>query len=52
MECLYNVYTNNKTNKYVSSHATCKNFHPLEVVSRLSDPQLQMSENYSDVTKW
>ena len=26
------------------------NFHPLEVVSR--DPQLQVSENYSDLTKW
>ena len=25
------------------------NFHPLEVVSR--DPQLQVSENYSDLTK-
>ena len=28
------------------------NFHPLEVVSRWRDPQLQMSENYSDLTKW
>ena len=28
------------------------NFHPLEVVSRWRDPQLQVSENYSDVTKW
>ena len=28
------------------------NFHPLEVVSRLRDPQLQVSENYSDLTKW
>ena len=28
------------------------NFHPLEVVSRYSDPQLQVSENYSDLTKW
>ena len=26
------------------------NFHPLEVVSRLRDPQLQVSENYSDLT--
>ena len=25
-------------------------FHPLEVVFR--DPQLQVSENYSDLTKW
>ena len=29
-----------------------RNFHPLEVVSRLRDPQLQVSENYSDLTKW
>ena len=27
------------------------NFHPLEVVSRWRDPQLQVSENYSDSTK-
>ena len=28
------------------------NFHPLEVVSRWLDLQLQVSENYSDLTKW
>ena len=28
------------------------NFHPLEVVSRWRDPQLQVSENSSDLTKW
>ena len=28
------------------------NFHSLEVVSRWRDPQLQVSENYSDLTKW
>ena len=28
------------------------NFHPLELVSRWRDPQLQVSENYSDLTKW
>ena len=28
------------------------NFHPLEVVSRWRDPQLQVSENYSDLTNW
>ena len=28
------------------------NFHPLEVVSRRRDPQLQVRENYSDLTKW
>ena len=26
-------------------------FHPLEVVSRWRDPQLQVSENYLDLTK-
>ena len=28
------------------------NFHPLEVVSRWRDPQLQVSKNYSHLTKW
>ena len=28
------------------------NFHPLEVVSHWRDPQIQVSENYSDLTKW
>ena len=28
------------------------NFHSHEVVSRWRDPQLQVSENYSDLTKW
>ena len=28
------------------------NFHPLEVVSRRHDPQLQKCENYSHSTKW
>ena len=28
------------------------NFHPLEVVSRWRDPQLQVSENYADLIKW
>ena len=27
-------------------------FHSIEVVSRWRDPQLQVSENYSDLTKW
>ena len=27
-------------------------FYPLEVLSRWRDPQLQVSENYSDLTKW
>ena len=28
------------------------NFHPLEVVSRWRDPQLQVSENLPDLAKW
>ena len=28
------------------------NFHPLEVVPRWRDPQLQVSGNYLDLTKW
>ena len=28
------------------------NFHRLKVVSRWRDPQLQVSENYSDLLKW
>ena len=28
------------------------NFHPLQIVSRWRDPQLQVSENYSDFRKW
>ena len=27
------------------------NFHPLEIVSRLRDPQFQVVENYSDLSK-
>ena len=28
------------------------NFHPLKFVSRWRDPQLQVSENYLDLTRW
>ena len=28
------------------------NFHPLEIASRWRDPQLQVSKNYSNLTKW
>ena len=28
------------------------NFHPPEVLYRLRDPQLHVSENHSDLTKW
>ena len=41
---------------YIFNPLTAKlfnwNFHPLEVVSRWRDPQLQVTENYSDLTKW
>ena len=40
-------YINPITAKFFYWH-----FHPLEVVSRRRDPQLQVSENYSDFTKW
>ena len=29
-----------------------QNFYPSEIVSRWRDPQLQVSENYLDLTKW
>ena len=44
-----------KQNKFmVLNPSTAKlfNFHPLEVVSRWRDPQLQVGENYSDLAKW
>ena len=41
---------------YIFNPLTAKlfnlNFHPFEVVSRWRDPQLQVCENYSDLTKW
>ena len=41
---------------YCLNHLIAKsfnlNFHPLEVVSRWRDPQIQVSKNYSDLTKW
>ena len=33
-------------------HPLAANFHPMEVVFCWRDPQLQVSENYSDLTKW
>ena len=48
--CLFIAY------KVVINPLTAKlfnwNFHSLEVVSRWRDPQLQVSENYTDLTKW
>ena len=35
-----------------ANHYRALNFYLLEVVSRWRDPQLQVSENYSDLTKW
>ena len=53
---LHNSYRAYKTNGYIFNPLTAKlfnpNFYPLEVVSRWRDPQLQVSENYSDLTKW
>ena len=43
---LHGLYTNISTAKLFNL-----NFHPLEVVSRWRDPQLQVGENYSDLTK-
>ena len=49
---LHNLYT--EFQGYIN-HLTAKlfhwNFHPLEVVSRWRDPQLQVGESYSDLTK-
>ena len=36
---------------YLTAKLFNRNFYPLEVVSRRRDPQLQVSENYSDLTK-
>ena len=44
---LFDLYLNPLTAKLFNL-----NFHPLEFVSRWRDPQLQVSENYSDLTKW
>ena len=58
--CPGNAFTMFKTRKYHSIRSIYLlsvklinlNFHPLEVVSRWRDSQLQVSENYSDLTKW
>ena len=60
--CYYRVYEANNILyrlscvPYVINPLTAKlfnlNFHSLEVVSRWRDPQLQVSENYSYLTKW
>ena len=45
-----NEWMNEVFNPLTAKLFNC-NFHPLEVVSRWRDPQLQVSEN-SDLTKW
>ena len=56
LDCLvYNKKIKRSTSLHINS-LTGKlfnwNFHPLEVVSRWRDPQLQVGENYLDLTKW
>ena len=46
--CLSQLFPLNPLTTKLFDH----NFHSLEVVSRWRDPQLQVSENYSDLTKW
>ena len=54
----YIIYSINSEPKYCNAFnpLTAKlfnlNFHPREVVFRWRDPQLQVSENDSDLTKW
>ena len=53
--CLNTHFVPNDTNYFINP-LTAKlfnlNFHLLEDVSRWHDPQLQVSENYLDLTKW
>ena len=52
---MYNGLSDQATVPDIFNPLTAKlfnlNFHPLEVVSRWRDPQLQVSENYSYLTK-
>ena len=56
VDLLYLKLVHNLKNTHIINPLTAKlfnlDFHPLEVVSRWRDPQLQVSENYSDLTKW
>ena len=45
--CRLNPYINPLTAKLFNS-----NFHPLEVVDRVSETQLQVGEKHSDLTEW
>ena len=49
---LYNLYTNISTFQPFNRQIIQFEFYPLEVVSRRRDPQLQVSEKNSDLTKW
>ena len=49
---IYPSQINHMTFNPLTANLFYMNFHPLEVVSRRRDPQLQVSENYSDLTKW
>ena len=51
----FDYFSNIKSLHFALNPLTAKlfnlNFHPLEVASRWRDPQLQVSENNSDLTK-
>ena len=49
---LYGLYKNISHINPLTAKLFNRNFYPLEVVSRWRDPQLQVSDNYSDLTKW
>ena len=48
---IFNLSVRNRLNP-LTAKLKNRNFHPLEVVSRWRDPQLQVCENNSDLTKW
>ena len=47
-----NTENNTKYNNPLTAKLFNLNCHPREIVSRWRDPQLQVSENYTDLTKW
>ena len=46
------IYTQNIALNFLTAKVFSWNFQPLDVVSRWRDPQLQVAENDSDLTKW
>ena len=50
MQCDHHYYVDMKLNPLIAKLFNL-NFHPPEVVSRWRDPQLQVSENYSDLQR-